>query len=112
MIRRPPRSTLFPYTTLFRSLALPAERALQLVRRIPHASMASPFVAIPLMRPDDVVDHAVLYTLIGPHYVVSVSVLLYFLVRLARVVRQNLVQATLGPYELLGVYLHVRRLTR
>src|SRR3989442_5801004 len=29
MIRRPPRSTLFPYTTLFRSLALvPAERRL------------------------------------------------------------------------------------
>src|SRR3989442_9839957 len=27
MIRRPPRSTLFPYTTLFRSLALPAPRA-------------------------------------------------------------------------------------
>src|SRR5690349_25103785 len=26
MIRRPPRSTLFPYTTLFRSLAVPAER--------------------------------------------------------------------------------------
>src|SRR5256885_5149224 len=25
MIRRPPRSTLFPYTTLFRSLALPRE---------------------------------------------------------------------------------------
>src|SRR3989442_13791371 len=24
MIRRPPRSTLFPYTTLFRSLVLPA----------------------------------------------------------------------------------------
>src|SRR2546428_13888380 len=29
MIRRPPRSTLFPYTTLFRSLAL----ALRLLRR-------------------------------------------------------------------------------
>src|SRR5256885_12514595 len=32
MIRRPPRSTLFPYTTLFRSLidaALPAETAVQ-----------------------------------------------------------------------------------
>src|SRR5690348_18199635 len=29
MIRRPPRSTLFPYTTLFRS---------SLVRRLPHAS--------------------------------------------------------------------------
>src|SRR2546426_8029565 len=26
MIRRPPRSTLFPYTTLFRSLKLPAKR--------------------------------------------------------------------------------------
>src|SRR5256885_12272933 len=26
MIRRPPRSTLFPYTTLFRSLAFPLER--------------------------------------------------------------------------------------
>src|SRR3712207_7463200 len=25
MIRRPPRSTLFPYTTLFRSFALPPE---------------------------------------------------------------------------------------
>src|SRR3989475_8198982 len=28
MIRRPPRSTLFPYTTLFRSLARPRERLL------------------------------------------------------------------------------------
>src|SRR5256885_9251798 len=27
MIRRPPRSTLFPYTTLFRSVALPATLA-------------------------------------------------------------------------------------
>src|SRR3712207_8324686 len=27
MIRRPPRSTLFPYTTLFRSRALPRPRA-------------------------------------------------------------------------------------
>src|SRR3712207_8222924 len=26
MIRRPPRSTLFPYTTLFRSLVAPADR--------------------------------------------------------------------------------------
>src|SRR5258707_7231164 len=26
MIRRPPRSTLFPYTTLFRSLAQPQDR--------------------------------------------------------------------------------------
>src|SRR5256885_7340037 len=28
MIRRPPRSTLFPYTTLFRSLGLPVEMQL------------------------------------------------------------------------------------
>src|SRR2546422_8373748 len=27
MIRRPPRSTLFPYTTLFRSLAIPRWRS-------------------------------------------------------------------------------------
>src|SRR2546429_5437736 len=35
MIRRPPRSTLFPYTTLFRSLlaSFPQERALALVAR-------------------------------------------------------------------------------
>src|SRR2546430_2972560 len=33
MIRRPPRSPLFPYTTLFRSLA----RALQLLLRDAHA---------------------------------------------------------------------------
>src|SRR2546422_4024012 len=28
MIRRPPRSTLFPYTTLFRSMEAPGERVL------------------------------------------------------------------------------------
>ena len=28
MIRRPPRSTLFPYTTLFRSFAYPANKRL------------------------------------------------------------------------------------
>src|SRR2546430_12832989 len=33
MIRRPPRSTLFPYTTLFRSL--PAHRTMD-VRRVPQ----------------------------------------------------------------------------
>src|SRR5256886_13416502 len=33
MIRRPPRSTLFPYTTLFRSRAAPAPSGLQRHRR-------------------------------------------------------------------------------
>src|SRR2546426_5631777 len=36
MIRRPPRSTLFPYTTLFRSVA-PQRRAVPLVVRVLHA---------------------------------------------------------------------------
>src|SRR5688572_32124771 len=34
MLRRPPRSTLFPYTTLFRSLALAFERTLLRFRRL------------------------------------------------------------------------------
>src|SRR2546426_11393739 len=33
MIRRPPRSTLFPYTTLFRSLRVPAPRERALSRQ-------------------------------------------------------------------------------
>src|SRR3989441_7863144 len=39
MIRRPPRSTLFPYTTLFRSIAHapPVVRAEQVDRGEPHA---------------------------------------------------------------------------
>src|SRR5256885_6387834 len=35
MIRRPPRSTLFPYTTLFRSLDRLGERALRAGKRMP-----------------------------------------------------------------------------
>src|SRR3712207_8753525 len=37
MIRRPPRSTLFPYTTLFRSVARAAGR-----RRLPEVGDAQP----------------------------------------------------------------------
>src|SRR2546430_7481380 len=36
MIRRPPRSTLFPYTTLFRSRA--AEQVIVLGEELPHAA--------------------------------------------------------------------------
>src|SRR3989442_6347150 len=36
MIRRPPRSTLFPYTTLFRSLADRARRRHVVARADPH----------------------------------------------------------------------------
>src|SRR5687768_18347797 len=35
MIRRPPRSTLFPYTTLFRSIALPARSVLRRQGQVP-----------------------------------------------------------------------------
>src|SRR3712207_8270434 len=37
MIRRPPRSTLFPYTTLFRSIARVIDRLQQAFRRTPPA---------------------------------------------------------------------------
>src|SRR2546425_5053690 len=49
MIRRPPRSTLFPYTTLFRSLlSLPLRRddLLQALRRVRAAATEVP-VALP-----------------------------------------------------------------
>src|SRR2546430_17039071 len=39
MIRRPPRSTLFPYTTLFRSRLL---RLAQLHQQLPHAGVRPP----------------------------------------------------------------------
>src|SRR2546425_4674464 len=42
MIRRPPRSTLFPYTTLFRSVAATVRRSAS-----GHAIPASGFPAIP-----------------------------------------------------------------
>src|SRR5256885_9094531 len=42
MIRRPPRSTLFPYTTLFRSVALQAGVALT-NNGLPVASMGADF---------------------------------------------------------------------
>src|SRR2546426_3001614 len=37
MIRRPPRSTLFPYTTLFRSQVSPAGRVTGYEHKIPEA---------------------------------------------------------------------------
>src|SRR5947207_6145066 len=36
MIRRPPRSTLFPYTTLFRSRLTPASRRARVAAPAPH----------------------------------------------------------------------------
>src|SRR2546429_2576783 len=45
MIRRPPRSTLFPYTTLFRSQNGDKERALQLATIAKEGSPDDPFVS-------------------------------------------------------------------
>src|SRR6266511_6466543 len=42
MIRRPPRSTLFPYTTLFRSRSPPASRSPPSTRRGGHARRTRP----------------------------------------------------------------------
>src|SRR3712207_7135738 len=39
MIRRPPRSTLFPYTTLFRSLAAARDRRVQPHRAAPEGEL-------------------------------------------------------------------------
>src|SRR3712207_7202065 len=40
MIRRPPRSTLFPYTTLFRSQASPLDRAMAVLQAAPATAPA------------------------------------------------------------------------
>src|SRR5260370_18141274 len=66
MIRRPPRSTLFPYTTLFRSPSRPLPGGSAPAARCPlPASLpstklggpGSPFVAAPRARPDRSEEH-------------------------------------------------------
>src|SRR2546421_9532021 len=42
MIRRPPRSTLFPYTTLFRSLSVPGARSSTEAAGAPSGSFVDP----------------------------------------------------------------------
>src|SRR5437764_4990308 len=45
MIRRPPRSTLFPYTTLFRSLLL-LDRPVELRRPVVHQAAVEPELGV------------------------------------------------------------------
>src|SRR3712207_7257201 len=57
MIRRPPRSTLFPYTTLFRSPGYPPHRARERAaglddRRRPAARSAAAGLRLGSLRPD------------------------------------------------------------
>src|SRR5256884_2466904 len=69
MIRRPPRSTLFPYTTLFRSLAARDRK----VRRVIYAASSSAYGDQPQspkredMRPDPLSPYAVA-KLVGEYY--------------------------------------------
>src|SRR2546422_1773140 len=49
MIRRPPRSTLFPYTTLFRSHLKPAQAVLDLT---PYGISLQALADVPLFIPD------------------------------------------------------------
>src|SRR5258708_30185114 len=52
MIRRPPRSTLFPYTTLFRSIASPALLRMLRKRMAAQLNQAAPFKFAPDEGPD------------------------------------------------------------
>src|SRR2546430_4865806 len=51
MIRRPPRSTLFPYTTLFRSPHVPHKKAARIGARAAPAS--SPMLIQPMVRSEE-----------------------------------------------------------
>src|SRR2546422_4639449 len=53
MIRRPPRSTLFPYTTLFRSLVAEARLELRVtgVARLQHLDGDGRAVAVKVLKP-------------------------------------------------------------
>src|SRR2546430_13334870 len=63
MIRRPPRSTLFPYTTLFRSAALTATVALPVIEdvavsvavtvRLPAVTKVTPLVNVCMPRSEE-----------------------------------------------------------
>src|SRR3712207_7809161 len=59
MIRRPPRSTLFPYTTLFRSLLRERPVALGLVTNLAHRPVENLLreADAPLLLRREVVDH-------------------------------------------------------
>src|SRR2546421_8783051 len=54
MVRRPPRSSPFPYTTLFRSLVLPAARVLS--ERVPARQVLLGATHLPLPGADLVPD--------------------------------------------------------
>src|SRR3712207_2443662 len=56
MIRRPPRSTLFPYTTLFRSEAIGWDKTLSVLKR---GSLVNPLQMPPLAADDAKMAHVI-----------------------------------------------------
>src|SRR5690349_8110746 len=56
MIRRPPRSTLFPYTTLFRSLGMEEGRGRRLRVEAVKVQLAAQLAMVPLLRLLQTVD--------------------------------------------------------
>src|SRR5256885_8644093 len=58
MIRRPPRSTLFPYTTLFRSERSPAHPAAIATAAAAVGSCVAPGAAVPAPAPGAATAHA------------------------------------------------------
>src|SRR5256885_6783517 len=72
MIRRPPRSTLFPYTTLFRSQGtLPRSQLLEQFRATPHAVL---FATSSFWQGVDVVGDRKSTRLNSSHLVISYAV--------------------------------------
>src|SRR2546425_7053105 len=53
MIRRPPRSTLFPYTTLFRSHSSYSRRRLSFIREGRHGRRGNPDLRAPRTRSEE-----------------------------------------------------------
>src|SRR5258708_17323466 len=80
MIRRPPRSTLFPYTTLFRSLRrIPAPRVPEGVqcRRSPELRMTDA-PAVPWMQPKNKKQFVTYMAVLGALLVTSVIIMIWF----------------------------------
>src|SRR2546430_12261158 len=68
MIRRPPRSTLFPYTTLFRSLGVAVSRHWFRVPLCLLGIATAPLIVLPLVRHGgpSAVDTAAVLTVLVP----------------------------------------------
>src|SRR2546426_7206903 len=74
MIRRPPRSTLFPYTTLFRSVARGSVDALRIVLANKNLNLTTDFAEGPVPIAADVTRDRKSTRLNSSHLVISYAV--------------------------------------